>query len=134
MLLLAQTQAPPEEIGWVANELTSLLQLVLVLVGVLILAYVVLRFAIPRIYGVGQWHSGPMTVVARYSLEPRKNLYIVQVGKEFFLVGTSETNVQFLTSLESAKLEVALAQSNLQTPERTDFSQLLRSWKKSRKP
>ena len=134
MLFLVQTKAPSEEIGWVANEFASLFQLVLILAGILILAYVVLRFALPRIYGVEQLRSGPMTVVARYSLEPRKNLYIVQIGKEYFLVGTSETNVQFLTSLESSKLEMALAQSNLQRPERTEFGRLLRGWKKSQKP
>src|SRR5689334_8891331 len=113
MLLLAQTNVPSEEIGSVASEFTSLLELVLVLIGILVLAYVVLRYVLPKLYGTEQLRSGPMTVVARYSLEPRKNLYIVQVGKEYFLVGTSETNVQFLTSLESATVETALAQSNL---------------------
>jgi len=134
MLSIWQASTPASEIGWVANEFTGLFQVVLVLAGILILAYFVLRHAIPRFFGLDNLRSGPMTVVARYSLEPRKNLYIVQVGKEFFLVGTSETNVQFLTSLDSAKLELALAQSSMQTPERSEFGRLLRGWKRSQKP
>lgn len=133
-MLLWQTSNPSGEIGWVANEFSSLLQVVLVLVGILILAYFVLRYVVPRLFGLDNLRSGPMTVVARYSLEPRKNLYIVQIGKEYFLVGTSETNVQFLTSLDSGKLEAALTQPGVQTPERGEFSRLLRGWKRSQKP
>jgi flagellar biogenesis protein FliO len=134
MLLLQQTQNPSGEIGWVASEFTGLLQLVFILAGILILAYFVLRFAIPKFFGLDNLRAGPMTVVARYALEPRKNLYIVQVGKQFILVGTSEANVQFLTSLDSGNLEAVLAQHSVQTPERSEFSRLLRNWKKSQKP
>jgi flagellar biogenesis protein FliO len=129
-----QTANPSGDIGWVAGEFTSLLRLVLVLVGILILAFFVLRFAIPRFFGVDNFRTGPITVVARYSLEPRKSLYIVQVGTEFFLVGTSETTVQFLTSLDAGKVESALAQSNLKPPEGSEFARLLRGLKRSQKP
>jgi flagellar biosynthetic protein FliO len=129
-----QTANPSGDIGWVGSEFTSLLRLVLVLAGILILAFFVLRFAIPRFFGVDNFRTGPITVVARYSLEPRKSLYIVQVGTEFFLVGTSETNVQFLTSLDAGKVESALAQSNLKPPEGSEFARLLRGLKRSQKP
>ena len=134
ILFAWQTAIPSGDMGWVADEFTSLLRLVLVLAGILILAFFVLRFAIPRFFGVHNFRAGPITVVAQYALEPRKNLYIVQVGTEFFLVGTSETNVQFLTSLDSGKVESALAQSNLKTPERSEFGRLLRGLKRSQKP
>jgi flagellar biosynthetic protein FliO len=134
ILFAWQTANPSGDIGWVAGEFTSLLRLVLVLVGILILAFFVLRFAIPRFFGVDNFRTGPIKVVARYSLEPRKSLYIVQVGTEFFLVGTSETNVQFLTSLDAGKVESALAQSNLKTPEGSEFARLLRGLKRSQKP
>lgn len=129
-----QTANPSGDIGWVAGEFTSLLRLVLVLAGILILAFFVLRFAIPRFFGVDNFRTGPITVVARYSLEPRKSLYIVQVGTEFFLVGTSETNVQFLTSLDPGKVESALAQSNLKPPEGSEFARLLKGLKRTQKP
>jgi hypothetical protein len=50
------------------------------------------------------------------------------------LVGTSETNVQFLTSLDAGKVESALAQSNLKPPEGSEFARLLRGLKRSQKP
>jgi flagellar biosynthetic protein FliO len=134
ILFALQTANPSGDIGWVGSEFTSLLRLVLVLAGILILAFFVLRFAIPRFFGVDNFRTGPITVVARYSLEPRKSLYIVQVGTEFFLVGTSETNVQFLTSLDAGKVESALAQSNLKPPEGSEFARLLRGLKRSQKP
>jgi len=134
ILFAWQTANPSGDIGWVAGEFTSLLRLVLVLAGILILAFFVLRFAIPRFFGVDNFRTGPITVVARYSLEPRKSLYIVQVGTEFFLVGTSETNVRFLTSLDAGKVESALAQSNLKPPEGNEFARLLRGLKRTQKP
>jgi flagellar biogenesis protein FliO len=135
-LILGVWQAgnPSGEIGWVANEFAGLVQVVLILGGVLLLAFFVLRFAIPRFFGIDHFRSGPISVVARFSLEPRKNLYIVQIGKEYFLVGTSETNVQLLTSLDSGKLELLLAQSSLKPPEGSDFGRLLRGFKRSQKP
>ena len=134
MFLALQTPNPSGEIGWVASEFAGLVQLVLVLAGILILAYFVLRFAIPKFFGLDNLRAGPMTVVARFALEPRKTLYIVQIGKQFFLIGTSEANVQFLTSLDSGNLETVLAQSSMHTPERSEFSRLLRGWKRSQKP
>src|SRR5262245_20608510 len=125
-----QAATPSGEIGWVATEFTSLLRLVFVLAGILILAVFVLRVAIPRFFGVGSLRTGPITVVARYVLEPRKSLYIVQVGSEFFLVGTSETNVQLLTSLDPGKVQSAIAQSNLNAPGEGEFARLLRGLKR----
>jgi flagellar biogenesis protein FliO len=134
ILFAWQTTNPSGEIGWVANEFTSLLRLVLILAGILILAFFVLRFAVPKFFGVDHLRTGPITVVARYALEPRKNIYVVQVGTEFFLVGTSETNIQFLTSLDSGKVESALAEPKLNAPERSEFSRLLRGLRRSQKP
>jgi hypothetical protein len=55
------------------------------------------------------------------------------VGQEYFLVGTSETNVHFLTSLDSGKLEPALADASLKAPAGSEFSRLLRGFKRSQK-
>jgi flagellar biogenesis protein FliO len=37
--------------------------------------------------------------VARQALEPRKTLYLVNVGSELFLLGTAESRVQCLTAI-----------------------------------
>jgi flagellar biosynthetic protein FliO len=134
IFLALQTAAPTGDIGWVENEFASLFKLIFVLLGILVLAYFVLRFALPRMLGVDNTGSGPISLVARYSLEPRKSLYVVQVGKEFFLVGTSETNIQFLTSLDPGKLEPALSQPQSRLPGESEFARLLRGWKRSQKP
>jgi flagellar biosynthetic protein FliO len=134
ILFAWQTANPSGEIGFVASEFTSLLRLIFVLAGILILAFFVLRYAVPKFFGVDNFRAGPITVVARYALEPRKNLYIVQVGTEFFLVGTSETNIQFLTSLDSGKVESTLADPKFKAPESSEFSRLLRGLRRSQKP
>jgi flagellar biosynthetic protein FliO len=105
MILAARQTAPgPENLEWVSSELMMLVQLAFVLAAILALAYVVLRVIVPRVLGVNPAGAGPIAVVARYPLEPRRNLYIVQVGTELFLIGTSENSIQFLTSLDAEKL------------------------------
>ena len=57
-----------------------------------------------ELFGVSAANSGPVEVLARYTLEPRKNLYIVKVGTEMFLIASSESNIHFLTALNAADL------------------------------
>lgn len=98
------------------GEIVQYIEVLLALGGVLVLAYVTLRVGLPRMFGMQTSASGPIRVVARYPLEPKKTLYLVKTGTQVFLIGTSESQVQYLTAvapenavemLESARAEEA---------------------------
>ncbi len=98
------------------GEIVQYIEVLLALGGVLVLAYVTLRVGLPRMFGMHISASGPIRVVARYPLEPKKTLYLVKTGTQVFLIGTSESQVQYLTAvapenavemLESARAEEA---------------------------
>lgn len=98
------------------GEIVQYIEVLLALGGVLVLAYVTLRVGLPRVFGMQISASGPIRVVARYPLEPKKTLYLVKTGTQVFLIGTSESQVQYLTAvtpenavemLESARAEEA---------------------------
>jgi flagellar biogenesis protein FliO len=73
-----------------------------VLAGVSVAAFVVVRL-------VGRWLATPrsgggdvMAVVARLPLEPRRSLYVVDVAGKTLLVGTSEMGLSLLSELDGA--------------------------------
>lgn len=49
--------------------------------------------------GVGRRAGGPIEVLASFPLEPRKTLYLVKVGGETLLVGSSEQSISLLKTL-----------------------------------
>ncbi|HKA89131.1 MAG TPA: flagellar biosynthetic protein FliO [Haliangiales bacterium] len=87
---------------------TFLLQTLLVLAVVCAVAWLILRFGVRRLYSGGG--HGPLRVVARLPLEPRRTLYIVDAAGKIFFVGTSEGGpVTLLAELDPAVVEAALA-------------------------
>jgi flagellar biogenesis protein FliO len=79
--------------------LTGTFRVIAALAGVLLLAVVVLRHLLPRFLGRAQEAQGPFRMVARYQLEPRKTLYMVEAGNQLLLLGTSETEIRYLATL-----------------------------------
>jgi flagellar biogenesis protein FliO len=111
----------------VGTETGDYLRLMLVLAGVLLLAYAALRYLLPRLTGVTRGASGPIKVVARLGIEPRKNLYIVQAGSEFLLIGTSENQMQRLASLDGASLDLNVPSNGVKSGAGGEFSRLVAS-------
>lgn len=87
MLPLLQAGAPPPELptGYGA----ALLQTLLALIAVCILAWVVLRWASRKGFAMGST-SGRVRVLERVALDPRRSLYLVQVGDRVLLLGAGE--------------------------------------------
>lgn len=107
------------------------LKLMLVLAGIIALTYAVLRYWLPRLSGLRSQGSGPIQVVARLPLEPRKNLYIVKAGAGYLLIGTAENSVHMLSTLQPDTIEgliTAAARTESAPPE---FLTLLRRLKRS---
>jgi flagellar biogenesis protein FliO len=96
-------------------------RLLLVLGGVLLLAYIALRYLLPKVTGMRQASSGPMQVVARMTLEPGKNLYVIKAGSACFLVGTSAAGIHYLAPVDAEAVQTAPGAD----AKPADFSRLL---------
>jgi flagellar biogenesis protein FliO len=125
-----QAANPAQDIGSINSELLSYFKLIVVLGLILVLVFVGLRYGLPRMSGMRQFSSGPIRVVARYPLEPRKTLYIVRTGGGYYLVGTSESGVHFLTALDSGSVEAALLDEPATD---TDFGGLMKAFRRSKR-
>jgi flagellar protein FliO/FliZ len=83
----------------------SLLVLGLVCIG----AWLVVRFGARRLWAPVGRGRGVLDVVARVPLEPRRSLYVVEVGGKTLLVGTSEMGLSVLSELDAAAVRADLA-------------------------
>lgn len=84
---------PAINLGWMFMKMFGALGLLLLLMWVLV------KFVVPlltrRGYLRGQ-EAGLISVVQRFALEPRKNLYLIEVAGQRKLVGTSEKSIEYL--------------------------------------
>lgn len=129
-LVLLQAASPAEEVSNLTGPVVDYVRFFLVLGGILVLAYVTLRFWLPRLAGVPRPGAGPIQVVARYAIEPRKSLYIVKTAGEYLLIGVTEQGINLLKSLDAAAVEANVAVTG-GAPSR-DFASFLKSWSKRR--
>lgn len=105
---LLQAASPIDEIGSGNSELLHYVKVVVALAFIVALAFVVLQVALPKLTGARRLASGAIQVAARYPLEPKKNLYVIRVGPDYFLVGTTESRMHYLTALDAGHIELAL--------------------------
>lgn len=121
-LVFASAQFLSSE-GWL-----DYLRLMLVLGGVLIVAFFTLRFWLPKLASVNRNTSGPIQVITRFSLEPNKSLYVLAVGRSKILVASSEAGVQLIKPLTGDEFEEAL--NNKKEPQNENtFERFLQSMK-----
>ena len=59
--------------------------------------------------GIGS-ASGPLRLLGRLPLEPRRSVYLVQVGQRVFVVGSSEGGLAALGEMSADELSDLLAQ------------------------
>ncbi len=112
------------------SQMFQYVEVLLALAGVLVLAYVLLRIVLPRMLGLRASGRGPIQVLARYPLEPRKTLYLVKTGAQVFLIGTAENQVQYLTAIDAENTaQIAEAARADELPSR-DFRQWLSRFQK----
>jgi flagellar protein FliO/FliZ len=76
-------------------------RVMLVLGGILIVGFLVVRYWLPRMTGgLTNPSGGAVQILARFPLEPRKTLYVVKAGHMIMLLASSEAGVQFMTALD----------------------------------
>lgn len=120
-----------ETAGSVSSQIIVYLEVLLALGGVLVLAYVVLRVVLPRMFGMTALRNGPIQVVARYPLEPKKTLYLVKMGAQVILIASSESQVQYLTTVPQEDVAEVLAAVQASEPQRKAFRQFMSSFRQS---
>ena len=75
-----------------------------VLAGVCIAAFIVVRL-LGRFLATGRVRGAHLLdVIARVPLEPRRSLYVVEVAGKTLLVGTSEMGLSVLSELDAAEV------------------------------
>lgn len=119
--LLQQEVAARDEVPGGYGEF--LLMSLLVLVVVCLLAWLVLRFGLRRLYPMARpGNEGPVKVIARVALEARQTLYIVEVGGKTMLLGTGDRPVSLISELDSDAVAAAVAAA----PKPKSFADVLR--------
>jgi len=111
-----------------SNGFADYFRLMLVLGGILLLAFVAIRFWIPKLMPWNRPGSGPMQIWAKLPLEPQRTLYIIKAGQSFLMVASSEAGVQYIMSLNGEDFEGASEHKEPQTAE-SRFAALLRTGK-----
>lgn len=119
LVALLQTSTPndaqlPGGYGW------ALLQAAISLLGVCVLAWLVLRWAAKRGYGVGK-RGGRMEVLERLPLDPRRSLHLVRVGDKALVIGTGDGAPTVLAEMPLDELPEAAV------PEKKSFGAVLAS-------
>ena len=101
-----------------------------VLGGVCVAAFVVVR-VLGRLLSTSRARGAHLLdVVARVPLEPRRSLYVVEVAGKTLLVGTSEMGLSVLTELDDGAVRARVAAAA-----RPTFADLVKAaWARRRKP
>ena len=92
----------------VPNYGAQIVQGILALAAVCLLAWVSLRLWSRRLAGLGD-RPGPLRVVARLALEPRRTLYVIDAAGKYVLVGAAEGGLAMLGELDREAVDSALA-------------------------
>jgi flagellar protein FliO/FliZ len=114
------TQAQPsEEVSLAAQSLRTLIALGLVVALLYLTLRVMKRFMHTTVKGGGD----RIRVMARTHLEQKKVLYIVAVGRRYFLVGSAEQGLAMLTELsEKDMTEASTTEADVSTGKKSGFS------------
>lgn len=84
------------------------LKMCLTLGAVCLLAFVVLRYGLPRMTGLQVPQANLVKVVARLPLEQQKSLYVIEVTGKHLLLGVTQDRIEVLSELEGAAVQNAL--------------------------
>src|SRR3989338_5402062 len=77
------------------------------LVLVISLGFVFIRFFLPRLKGFHRSSQSAIKILDRNTLEPRKSIYLIQVGGRHYLIGTADQSVSLIGELSKDEVEKA---------------------------
>jgi flagellar protein FliO/FliZ len=79
-------------------------KLLAVLGVVLAMAWATTRFLVPALHARGGKADGPIRLRATFPLEPKKTLYLVDVGGRTLCVGSTDSGLSVLATFEQGEL------------------------------
>lgn len=112
-----------------AIGLGDVIRMVLVLVLVILVIYG-LYYLLKRLNKPQKSESGMIALREQTSLGGSRNLYLVEVGNQIFLLGASDSSFQLLTEItdDETKQEIILNSQKNQADQGRSFSALLSRW------
>ena len=94
------TSATAVDFTWLFIKMLLVLAIVSI-TAILILKYVVPRIGILKPFQKGQYFK----VLGRYVLEPKKSLYLVNVGKRYLVIGVADHAINLVTEITKEEAE-----------------------------
>ena len=94
-------QAPLMDYSWL------FIKVCVALIVVIASAFVFIKFLLPRLKGFNRSSRSILKIVDRNALEPRKNIYLIQVGERYFLLGTSDHSTSLIGELTKDEVDKA---------------------------
>lgn len=105
-ILAAEIPTIPATPGNAVDFTWLFFKMLLVLGIVCISAVLLLRYAVPHVGFLRKLNQGKFfSVRARQVLEPRKTLYIIQLGKKYLVIGAADHGINLITELSSTEFE-----------------------------
>ena len=81
-------------------------KMLMILVVVVVIVIIMLRYGFPRLGFFKPFQKGRyFTVLGRYVLEPRKSLYLVNIGKRYLVIGTADHGINLITEVTKEEAE-----------------------------
>ena len=103
--------ATPDDLGSPTDGTGYLLFKTLVVLGVVVsVIYLTLNVGARKLLKLGPQANALVKVIDRVPLDPKKSLYVLQVGGEFMLVGASEQGLNLISKLDAEGVQKLLAE------------------------
>lgn len=68
-------------------------------------AVVFLRFFLPRLIGNRRWNKqNHFEILSRFALDARRALYLMRIGKRYFVIGSAESGLNLISEIASEEL------------------------------
>jgi len=106
LMLIAAIPTEPATSSTAVDFTWLFIKMLLVLAIVSIVAVLVLKYAVPHFGILKPFQKGQyFTVLGRYVLEPKRSLYLVNVGKRYLVIGVADSGINLVTEISKEEAE-----------------------------
>ncbi len=107
LTILAAVPTEPATAATAVDFTWLFIKMLLVLAIVSIFAVLILKYAVPHFGLLKPFQKGQyFKVMGRYVLEPRKSLYLVNIGKRYLVIGTADHGINLITEISKEEAMV----------------------------
>ncbi len=84
-------------------------KVVIAMIVVCLGAIAAIKYLFPRVHFIKKQQDSRIEILERFTLEPKKNLYLIQVGTKTALIGVTENSMQPLVEIDTKELKSSLS-------------------------